>query len=85
MPAACPPHWRVHPADVDRRVGQLRLRLRVRHAERNQSEVAHVGTARLGVAVVPDLDPPAATPTGSVLLRYGLLEGTPATGDMTAG
>ncbi|MEI4273314.1 dihydrofolate reductase family protein [Klenkia sp. LSe6-5] len=31
------------------------------------------------------LDPPAATPTGTVLLRYGLGEGTPATGDMTAG
>ncbi|SDG45105.1 dihydrofolate reductase family protein [Klenkia brasiliensis] len=31
------------------------------------------------------LDPPAATPTGSVLLRYGLAEGTPGTGDMTAG
>ena len=31
------------------------------------------------------LDPPATTPTGSVLLRYGRLEGTPATGDMTAG
>ena len=30
------------------------------------------------------LDPPATAPTGSVLLRYGLLDGTPETGDMTA-
>lgn len=31
------------------------------------------------------LDAPVASPKGSVLLRYGRLEGTPATGDMTAG
>ncbi|SDO53066.1 Dihydrofolate reductase [Klenkia soli] len=31
------------------------------------------------------LEPPVAAPTGSVLLRYGLVEGTPGTGDMTAG
>ena len=31
------------------------------------------------------LAPPAAAPTGSVLLRYGLVGGAPATGDMTAG
>src|SRR5215213_676120 len=30
------------------------------------------------------LEPPVATPTGTVYLRYGLAEGTPATGDMTA-
>jgi len=30
------------------------------------------------------LEPPAAGGTGSVLLRYGLAEGTPATGDMAA-
>lgn len=29
------------------------------------------------------LEPPAASPTGTVHLRYGLAEGTPATGDMT--
>ncbi len=31
------------------------------------------------------LAPPAASPNGVVALRYGLAEGTPATGDMTAG
>jgi len=30
------------------------------------------------------LEPPAATSTGAVFLRYGLAEGTPATGDMSA-
>ncbi|MEU2348791.1 dihydrofolate reductase family protein [Modestobacter sp. NPDC049651] len=30
------------------------------------------------------LQPPAASPTGAVYLRYGLAEGTPATGDMSA-
>lgn len=30
------------------------------------------------------LDPPATAPTGSVLLRYGLADGVPGTGDMTA-
>jgi dihydrofolate reductase len=30
------------------------------------------------------LEPPAAGTQGTVLLRYGLAEGTPATGDMTA-
>ena len=30
------------------------------------------------------LDPPATSPKGTVLLRYGLAEGTPRTGDMTA-
>ena len=30
------------------------------------------------------LEPPAASPTGTVLLRYGLAEGIPATGDMSA-
>ncbi|MHA7648673.1 dihydrofolate reductase family protein [Mycobacterium sp. ML4] len=30
------------------------------------------------------LEPPAASPTGTVYLRYGLAEGTPATGDMSA-
>ncbi|RJQ80356.1 deaminase [Pseudonocardiaceae bacterium YIM PH 21723] len=30
------------------------------------------------------LEPPVAGGKGSVLLRYGLVEGTPATGDMTA-
>lgn len=29
------------------------------------------------------LDPPAASPKGTVYLRYGLAEGTPATGDMS--
>ena len=30
------------------------------------------------------LEAPAASPTGSVLLRYGLADGTPGTGDMSA-
>jgi dihydrofolate reductase len=30
------------------------------------------------------LEPPAAGGKGSVLLRYGLAEGTPGTGDMSA-
>ena len=30
------------------------------------------------------LQPPVASPKGSVYLRYGLAEGVPATGDMTA-
>ena len=30
------------------------------------------------------LEPPAASPTGTVLLRYGLAEGTPGTGDLSA-
>lgn len=30
------------------------------------------------------LDPPVASPKGTVFLRYGLAEGTPATGDMAA-
>jgi dihydrofolate reductase len=30
------------------------------------------------------LEPPVATPTGTVYLRYGLADGTPATGDMSA-
>ncbi|MFF7334740.1 dihydrofolate reductase family protein [Streptomyces sp. NPDC090306] len=30
------------------------------------------------------LEPPAAGPRGTVFLRYGLAEGTPATGDMSA-
>jgi hypothetical protein len=30
------------------------------------------------------LEPPVAGGTGTVLLRYGLAEGTPGTGDMTA-
>ncbi|ROR37988.1 dihydrofolate reductase family protein [Kitasatospora cineracea] len=30
------------------------------------------------------LEPPAASPRGTVLLRYGLAEGIPATGDMSA-
>jgi dihydrofolate reductase len=30
------------------------------------------------------LEPPAASPTGSVLLRYRLADGTPGTGDMSA-
>lgn len=30
------------------------------------------------------LEPPAAGPTGTVFLRYGLAEGTPRTGDMSA-
>jgi len=29
------------------------------------------------------LDPPAASPRGTVLLRYGLADGTPGTGDMS--
>jgi dihydrofolate reductase len=29
------------------------------------------------------LQPPLASPTGTVHLRYGLADGTPATGDMT--
>ncbi len=30
------------------------------------------------------LEPPVAGPTGTVYLRYGLLDGTPATGDMSS-
>lgn len=30
------------------------------------------------------LEPPAPSPTGTVLLRYGLAEGTPGTGDLSA-
>src|SRR4051812_13137364 len=30
------------------------------------------------------LEPPAASPTGTVYLRYGLADGTPGTGDMSA-
>jgi hypothetical protein len=30
------------------------------------------------------LEPPAAGPKGTVYLRYGLAEGTPGTGDMSA-
>jgi dihydrofolate reductase len=30
------------------------------------------------------LEPPTASPSGIVFLRYGLVEGTPATGDMSA-
>jgi hypothetical protein len=30
------------------------------------------------------LETPSAGPKGSVFLRYGLAEGTPATGDMSA-
>ncbi|MBD7981962.1 dihydrofolate reductase family protein [Oerskovia merdavium] len=30
------------------------------------------------------LEPPAASPAGTVMLRYGLADGTPATGDMAA-
>ena len=33
---------------------------------------------------VTRLEPPVAGPTGTVYLRYGLADGTPATGDMTA-
>jgi len=29
------------------------------------------------------LEPPVASPKGSVYLRYGLADGTPATGDMS--
>jgi hypothetical protein len=29
------------------------------------------------------LEPPAASPNGTVYLRYGLASGTPATGDMS--
>jgi dihydrofolate reductase len=35
-------------------------------------------------AKVTLLEPPVASPTGVVYLRYGLAEGTPETGDMTA-
>jgi hypothetical protein len=30
------------------------------------------------------LEPPVAGPTGTVYLRYGLADGTPETGDMSA-
>lgn len=30
------------------------------------------------------LEPPVASPTGTVYLRYGLADGTPTTGDMSA-
>ena len=30
------------------------------------------------------LEPPAASPAGSVLLRYGIADGEPKTGDMSA-
>ncbi|MGO1292746.1 MAG: dihydrofolate reductase family protein, partial [Cellulosimicrobium funkei] len=29
------------------------------------------------------LEPPSPSPTGTVLLRYGLADGTPGTGDMS--
>ena len=35
-------------------------------------------------AVLTLLEPPAASPAGTVYLRYGLAEGTPGTGDMSA-
>jgi dihydrofolate reductase len=47
-----------------------------------------VGKKVFGGGAVPTnislLEPPAASPKGTVYLRYGLAEGTPATGDMTA-
>ena len=36
-------------------------------------------------SVLSLLEPPVAGPRGTVLLRYGRRDGTPATGDMTAG
>ena len=46
------------------------------------------GKKVLAGGVVPSnltlLEPPSAGPQGTVLLRYALAEGTPATGDMTA-
>jgi dihydrofolate reductase len=46
------------------------------------------GKKVLAGGVVPSnltlLEPPAAGPQGTVLLRYAPAEGTPATGDMTA-
>ncbi|MFC8719301.1 dihydrofolate reductase family protein [Kitasatospora sp. NPDC057198] len=45
------------------------------------------GKKVFGDGVVPSnltlLEPPAASPRGTVLLRYGLAEGVPATGDMS--
>ncbi|GAA2125535.1 dihydrofolate reductase family protein [Kitasatospora saccharophila] len=45
------------------------------------------GKKAFGSGAVPSnltlLEPPAATPRGTVLLRYGLAEGVPATGDMS--
>jgi dihydrofolate reductase len=48
-----------------------------------------VGKKVFDHGVVPSkltlLEPPATCPTGTVYLRYGLADGVPATGDMTAG
>jgi dihydrofolate reductase len=47
-----------------------------------------VGKKVFGGGVVPSnltlLEPPVASPNGTVYLRYGLAEGTPGTGDMSA-
>lgn len=47
-----------------------------------------VGKKAFGDGVVPStltlLQPPETCPTGTVYLRYGLADGVPATGDMTA-
>jgi dihydrofolate reductase len=49
--------------------------------------VLGVGKKVFGDGAIPTnlrlLEQPEATPTGTVLLRYGRAEGTPATGDMT--
>ncbi|MQY11514.1 hypothetical protein SRB5_16330 [Streptomyces sp. RB5] len=50
--------------------------------------VLGVGKQVFGNGTVPAgltlLEPPVAAPSGTVFLRYGLAEGTPATGDMAA-
>jgi dihydrofolate reductase len=50
--------------------------------------VLGVGKKLFDVGAVPSslelLEPPAASPTGTVFLRYGLRDGVPATGDMSA-
>jgi dihydrofolate reductase len=49
--------------------------------------VLGVGKKVFGAGAVPTnitlLEPPVATPTGTVRLRYGLADGTPRTGDMS--
>lgn len=49
--------------------------------------VASLGVGRKvfgGGAVCTKLQPPVASPTGTVYLRCGLADGTPGTGDMDA-
>ena len=44
-------------------------------------KVFDIGTVPTNIKL---LEPPAASPKGTVYLRYGIADGTPATGDMSA-